>query len=82
VSRDRLPDRETVAFRTAIVDACGGGSDRFYYVDKDRFVGVCPACDRALGVTFAGVAPRAELRCETGCSELDVMAAVRGGLAR
>ena len=74
-----------VEFRTTIIDAIAGPmprsgewlfTDRFWYVDRDVVVGVCPVCDGSIGVTFAGTAPRADLRCHRGCNELDVAAAI------
>jgi hypothetical protein len=76
----QLPSRETVAFRTAILDACASDAERFYYIDKDRSVAVCPLCDGALTITFHGVAARADLRCHLGCVESDIADAIGLGV--
>jgi hypothetical protein len=73
---------ETVAFRSRIIDATGEDINRFYYINRDVFVGVCPVCDGALGVRFIGRAPRAQLDCHRGCSERLVAAAIKRGPRR
>jgi hypothetical protein len=64
--------RETVAFRTAIIDGCNVDPERFFYVSMDVLVAVCPVCDGALTIAFHGAAARADLRCHRGCAESDI----------
>ncbi len=52
-------------------------AERFFYLDEDTIVMVCPLCDGPLGVTFAGAAPRADLDCHRGCDERDIVAKLR-----
>jgi hypothetical protein len=53
-------------------------TDRFYYIDADTHVMVCPLCDGSLAVHFAGTAACADLECHRGCQESDVLAAITG----
>lgn len=61
---------EAVRFRDAIIRALG--RERFNYLDEDTFVGTCPICGEAVGVRFAGYAPRARLDCHSGCTEAEI----------
>ena len=62
---------EAVRFRRLLIDALwtdnSGG-----YISADHFVGQCPICHGPVGVRFAGLAPRATLRCHNGCSEAEI----------
>lgn len=68
----RVLSPEAHQLRTLVIDALWG--DRGVYLDADRFVGTCPLCGAPIGVTFAGHAPRAALRCHNGCAEAEVAA--------
>ncbi len=47
-------------------------------IDADCFVGTCPICAYPVGVRFFGTALRMTLSCESGCSEAEVVARIRG----
>ncbi|MFZ2049891.1 MAG: hypothetical protein WAU69_03025 [Solirubrobacteraceae bacterium] len=51
---------------------------RFFYLSEDQMILVCPVCDAALTVAFAGTAARADLSCHRGCGEPEITAALRG----
>ncbi len=70
MTASKLLSPEARKLRTLVIDALWG--DRGVYLDSDRFVGTCPLCGSAVGVTFAGYAPRATLRCHGGCAEADI----------
>ena len=76
VSHRPLPP-EVVRFRAAIIDAVGDSLGRFYYIDQDACLGVCPVCDAALAVRFHGRAARADLACHGGCAEQEIADALR-----
>ncbi len=61
-----LPPHAKV-FRGRVIDAFGRDLERCY-IDRDIFVGVCPVCDGALAVRFAGTAARVDLACERHCA--------------
>jgi hypothetical protein len=66
----QLPE-ESIRFRDYLITALW--DDRWFgYVDKDCFVGRCPICMFAIGVRFAGFAPRASLHCNGGCTEAEI----------
>lgn len=50
--------------------------ERFAYIDSDTMAMVCPVCDGPLIVVFHGMAPRADLVCDRGCTEGEVLAAL------
>lgn len=78
--RPILPAK-SVEFRRLLIDALW--DDRaFGYVDEDRFVGTCPVCRCAVGVTFHGYAARADVNCHGGCSEANVVKAIIRARAR
>lgn len=66
-------------FRTELLNALRGctPTDRWWYVDPDTQIVVCPVCDGPLTVRFAGNAPRADLACGRGCAEQQVLAAIK-----
>lgn len=66
----RVLSLEARKFRELIIGRLWG--DHGVYVNEDRFVGTCIICGEALGVRFAGYAPRAELHCHGGCSEAEL----------
>jgi hypothetical protein len=66
---------DALQFRRLVIDALWR-DDSFGYVEKNRFIGTCPLCGDAVGVTFAGRAPRASLNCHGGCSEAELAAAI------
>lgn len=70
---------EVAAFRARIIDAVAVPAARFWYIDRDTIVGVCPNCDGPVGVTFRGTAAAADLRCHRGCTEAEVVAAMFPG---
>lgn len=76
----KLPP-ESVRFRGAIIDALWD-KNRFGYVDENRFIGTCPVCGFAIGVHFAGHAPRATLHCHGGCTESEIAARLRLKVSR
>lgn len=67
---------EAVRFRKLLIDTLWDES-RFGYIDQDRFIGSCPICGFAIGVTFAGRAPRAALHCHGGCTEDEIASRIR-----
>jgi hypothetical protein len=71
-----------VAFRTRLLDTLDTPIERFFYIDENTCVCVCPLCDGALTVRFAGTAPRADLTCQRGCAEREVVYAALGRKAR
>jgi hypothetical protein len=72
--------QSSIRFRTELLDLLDRWTplERFHYVDEDTCVVVCPVCGGALAVRFAGRAPRADLGCHGGCSEQEVLAALKG----
>ncbi len=70
----------TVQFRHELLELLNRWTplERFFYIDQDTVVVVCPLCDGALAVRFAGHAPRADLECHRGCSEQEVLEALKG----
>jgi hypothetical protein len=73
---------ESLRFRGSIIDGVAGDGSRFYYIDKDTSVGVCPCCGGPVSIRFAGMAARAELDCHLGCAEADIAEALGLGVAR
>jgi hypothetical protein len=73
--RPLAPD--VIRFRSRILDAVASDLDRFHYISRDLCVAVCPCCDAPLAITFAGTAARADLVCHGGCTERDVVDAIR-----
>lgn len=71
----RTLTREAIAFRKALIDRLWGNTS-FGYVDEDHFIGNCVVCGAAIDVRFAGYAPRATLRCQGGCTEAEIAAAL------
>lgn len=69
---------DSVRFRELVINGLWDESE-FGYIDQDRFIGTCPVCRAAVGVHFAGTAPRATLNCHGGCSEAEIAAVL--GLA-
>jgi len=69
MSHQLSPD--SIRFRNLVIDALWD-EKAFFYVDADHFIGLCPLCDGAVGVRFAGLAPRATLTCHGGCSEAEI----------
>lgn len=68
------------AFRSDLIDRLDRftPAERFFYIDADTVVMVCPVCGGGLAVRFAGYAPRADLEClEHGCTEDEVVARLR-----
>jgi hypothetical protein len=63
----------TARFRTRVIDAFCGDLERCHYINRDRMLGVCPACDGALAIHFHGTAPRADLICEHGCTQSEII---------
>lgn len=61
-----------IRFRSRVIDATGRDLDRFWYLDRDHVLAVCPACDGPLGIRFAGTAPRCDFNCRRGCTEADI----------
>lgn len=72
-----------VDFRSRLVELLDRWTpiERFYYLDADTVVMVCPVCDGPLGVYFAGTAACADLVCRRGCVEAEVIAAITGRAA-
>ena len=68
---DRRLSADAIRFRRRLIDEFWV-DDCFGYVSEDHFVGECPLCGAALGVEFAGCAPRAALRCHGGCTEAEL----------
>lgn len=66
-----------LAFRAALIDRIKGDRtcERFFYVDRDTCVGVCPVCDGPISVRFRGDAPRAVIECHQGCGRPELVAA-------
>jgi hypothetical protein len=74
-------DPDWVIFRKAIIDTLWAlDRQRFFYVDEDRIVAVCPVCRAGppayLTVRFHGKAPRVDVRCSLGCAERDNASAI------
>jgi hypothetical protein len=71
--------QRAATFRQRIIDAIYDEREpeRYWHIDRDRVVGVCPACDYPIHVWFHGTAPRANIWCETGCSQRLIIAAIR-----
>lgn len=67
---------EAIRFRELVINALWDPA-RFGYLDEDCFVGTCPVCGLAVGVEFAGCAPRATLSCLGGCAEPDIAALLK-----
>jgi len=67
---------DSVRFPRLVVDRLWD-EKQFGYVDEDCFVGTCPVCGLAVGVEFAGCAPRATLSCLGGCAEPDIAALLK-----
>lgn len=67
---------EAIRFRDLVITALWDDTC-FGYVNEDRFVGTCPVCGLAVGVEFAGCAPRATLSCHGGCAEPDIAALLK-----
>jgi len=78
MSMRALPE-ESYRFRSRLLDALDRFTPaaRFFYIDADTCVVVCPVCDGPLSVRFAGHAPRAELACHRGCAESEIVATLR-----
>lgn len=75
---DILPDA-AFRFRSQLLAAFDRlAPSRFEYVTADRCAAGCPICHAWVTITFAGIAPRAELSCLGGCSEQNIVAALRG----
>jgi hypothetical protein len=70
-SPPRQLSAEATRFRAYLIDAMWSDR-RFGYVDQDCFIGSCPICAFAIGVRFAGAAPRASLDCYGGCTEAEI----------
>lgn len=66
----------SIRFRRIVISALWR-EDSFGYLDEDRFIGTCPLCGEAVGVTFAGRAPRASLNCHGGCSEAELAGSLK-----
>lgn len=73
MNRPRVLSADAVRFRRMVLDSLWDDA-RFGYIDADRFVGTCPVCAGAVVVRFAGIAPRATIECEHGCSEAEIAA--------
>jgi hypothetical protein len=73
VTATRQLSSESVRFRAALIRTLWD-DDCFGYIDADRFLGTCPICGGAIGVSFHGHAPRATLNCHGGCTEGEVAA--------
>jgi hypothetical protein len=74
-----LPEA-SVRFRTALIDALLRGHARenlIYNFDSDWASCPCPIYGGTLAVKFVARAPRAELECHCGCSEQEVLEALR-----
>jgi hypothetical protein len=69
---NRTLNPAAVKFRRLLIDKLG--RDRFNYLSADHFVGECILCGEAIGVRFAGYAPRATLNCHGGCTEAELAA--------
>jgi hypothetical protein len=72
-----LPE-ESVRFRRFLIDELWinaikrTGRRAFGYETEDVFWGRCPICGSHVEVCFAGLAPRATLDCEGGCTEDEI----------
>lgn len=69
-SPPRQLSAEATRFRVQLIETLWDDA-RFGYVDKDTFIGTCPVCGDAIRVRFASRAPRADLRCQDGCTEAE-----------
>jgi hypothetical protein len=67
ISPPRQLSAEATRFRAYLIDAMWSDR-RFSYVDQDCFIGSCPICAFAIGVRFAGTAPRASLNCHVAAA--------------
>jgi hypothetical protein len=76
MSAQAMLSRESVRFREALIRALWD-ERAFGYIDQDRFLGSCPVCGGAVEVRFHGNAARADLRCQLGCTEAEIVAALR-----
>ena len=74
---NRTLTADAIKFRKSLIDTFG--RDNFIYLAADHFVGECIVCGEAIGVRFAGYAPRASLHCYGGCTEAELAEAL--GLA-
>jgi hypothetical protein len=74
---DALWDHDGFAWSIGFRDPPADWDGQFRgYIDHDCFVGTCPVCGFAVGVRFAGYAPRATLTCEGGCTEAEIAAQI------
>lgn len=79
----RLLPESSYAFRRELLSLFDRytPADRFWYLSDDVCIVVCPICDGAVTVRFAGMAPRADLHCEFGCAESEIVDALKGSAA-
>lgn len=80
MSRFRDSDPEWQTFRRGIIAALDRiDPSRFLYIDEDRIVHVCPACqcrDGWLSIRFLGRTPRAEIKCSMSCPDEELARAL------
>jgi hypothetical protein len=82
-------ERAWVAFRTRVLDALDAiDAARFAYIDRDRFVHVCPSCRAAapayLSIRFLGESANVDIDCwhpdgfayRAGCTGEQIQAAL------
>lgn len=66
-------------FRSRLLDLLDCPPDRLWPgIDTDTLIVVCPVCDGPLTLRFIGHAARADLECHRGCTEAEVLSALRG----
>jgi hypothetical protein len=70
-----------MAFRKRVIAALDRvDASRLIYIDRNRLVHVCPACqahDGWLTVRFHGHAERVDLECSLGCREKEIARALK-----
>jgi hypothetical protein len=74
-----------VDFRSRMLEVLDTPLERFFYLDGDTAVCVCPVCDGPMAVHFDHPAVQAFLNCQNDCGdevieELERRAKVRGWL--
>jgi len=68
---NRPLSERSVRFRGRLIEALQAQA-----VDRDRMTGICPACQGWIGIEFHGIAPRATLRCQYGCTSAEIIRAI------
>ena len=72
----RVLSEDNVWFRSRLLEVLDTPLDRFFYLDGDTAVCVCPVCDGGMAVHFDHPAVQAVLNCQNDCGD-DVIAELK-----